>query len=184
MHFNLFQIQKMKATCMIMCTVGVILLLNAAGSITKYTNRPLNGQFCNGNFYENVTDMSQHWCLHRCLSNSQCATLSYNPVGYYCLLGYEACSSATLHPEFMLMVFRELEQLDCISCVPRDDASTTDRLLTTTVGPPYLLGLWREGNNQMPGFAPSILVATDMKLKRSEMDKGIWRSGVAFTNMV
>ena len=129
-----------------------VLLSKAAAPHTKYTNRPLNGYFCNANFLENATDVSQHQCVHRCLSNSQCTTLSYNPVGRYCLLASERCPSATLHPEFMLMVFRETERHpNCISWIRRDEAAT-DRILTATMGHPYELGRLSEGNDQIPGF--------------------------------
>ena len=133
----------------------------------KYTNRPLNGYVCSGNFYDNLTDISQHQCVHRCLSNGQCATLSYNPVSHYCLLGFEPCPSATLHPEFMLMVFRETERRDCIFWIPRNNDTTTDRVFTAMVGNPFRLGRLSEGDNQIPGFAkPGILYITDLILNQ------------------
>ena len=144
----------MKATDTFIWTVMGTLLYAAAAAVTKYTNRPLNGFYCNESFYENVSDVSQHQCIHRCLSNSQCATLSYNPVGLYCLLSLETCLMATPHPEFMLMVFREMEHhRDCISWIPGNDENTTKRLLTTTERLPFRLGRSNEGSNQIPGLA-------------------------------
>ena len=144
-------------TCKISWMAMITFLFAATTALAKYTNRPLNGYVCNDNFYEHRTDISQHQCLHRCLSNDQCATLSYNPVGNFCLLGSERCPSATLHPEFMLMVFRETERhQDCISWIPGNKETTTDRVLTATVGPPFRLARWSDGNNQLPGFSKTI----------------------------
>ena len=176
----MFQIPNlnMKSISTTIWVVVFILLPEVVASKAIYTNIPLNGYFCDGDFYENITDVSHPRCLHRCLSNSKCVTLSYNPVGHYCLLESERCPSATLHSEFMLMVFRESErQHDCISWVPKSEEATTHRLLKATVGYPYRLGRLNEGNNQTIGFAfdwiastrPGILYVADLQVKRGKL---------------
>ena len=108
-------------------------LSEATTATAKCTNRPLNGYVCSDNFYDNLTDMASHRCFHRCLSDPQCATLPYNPVGHYRLLGFEPCPLATLHPEFMLMIFRETERRDCISCISRNNDAITNTIIKHTV---------------------------------------------------
>ena len=142
----------MKAVGTLIWTVMGTLLYVAAAATTKYTNRPLNGLYCNASSYENLTDVSQHQCLHRCLSNSKCAALSYNPVGLYCLLRSDPCPSAKLQPDFMLMVFTETERRDCISWIPGNEEYTITRLLKATVGLPFRVGRLYEGDSQITGF--------------------------------
>ena len=152
---GVFQIQhfNMKTTSMIILAV-VLFVSVTVTVVAKFTNRPLNGNFCNDTCYMNLTNTFQHQRLHRCLSNSQCATLSYNPVGRYCLLRSEPCPSATLHPQFMMMVFRETERHhDCISWIPKTGTTTDYRLFTSTAGYQYNLGRSLEEDNQITGFA-------------------------------
>ena len=57
--------------------IAMVTFLSAVTTApAKYTNRPLNGYVCSDNFYDNLTDISQHQCVHRCLSNApHCPTI-------------------------------------------------------------------------------------------------------------
>ena len=92
-----------------------ISVISAQSCSRKYTNRPMQGYYCNGPYQINVTVTSQHQCTHKCISDSKCRMLSYNTVRNYCLLGTEPCVVADKHPDFLLMIFRLSETEQCVS---------------------------------------------------------------------
>ena len=150
-YISMTLIQNMRSD--IILTALFTFLSIPATAPVRYTNRPLNGYACFDNYFENLTDVPQSMCVHRCLSNQQCNTLSYNPVGSYCLLGSEPCPSAKRHPEFMLMVFRYKEHRDCISWIPKHEDNTTDRLVVSSMGIEIRVSRVNSENDLYPGFA-------------------------------
>ena len=56
--------------------------------------------------------------------------MSYNPVTSTCLLAAQPCVKAEKHDEFMLMIFRELEHVDCVVWVRDQSGVVPDRMLT------------------------------------------------------
>ena len=92
-----------------------ISVMSAPSCSQKYTNRPMQGYYCNCPYQTNITVTSHHYCTYRCISDSQCRVLSYNTVHYYCLLSMEPCVVADEHPDCMLMVFRLSETEQCVS---------------------------------------------------------------------
>ena len=57
--------------------------------------------------------------------------MSYSPVSGICLLASQPCVLAEKHDEFMLMVFRDLEHVDCAVWVQDMVGAVPDRILTT-----------------------------------------------------
>ena len=86
--------------------------------IKKYTNRPLDGYYCNNGYYANVTAIHQHRCTNICIKDPQCLVLSFNVIRHYCLLNSRPCAIAHKHPEFLLMVFRWDPDVHCSNWVP------------------------------------------------------------------
>ena len=98
----------------------------------RYTNRPLNGFRCNGPNYASPRSVTQGSCVHACMASRSCSTMSYNPVSNTCLLAGQPCVKAEKHDDFMLMIFREQENVDCSVWVRDQSGVVPARML---IGP-------------------------------------------------
>ena len=56
--------------------------------------------------------------------------MSYNPVTSTCLLAAQPCVKAEKHDDFTLMIFRELEYVNCVVWVRDQYGVVPDRMLT------------------------------------------------------
>ena len=122
----------------------------------RHTNRPLNGFRCNGQPFTSPRGVTQASCVHACVTSPSCS-MSYNPVTSACLLAAQPCVRAEKHDDFMLMIFRHQEQVDCIVWVRDQYGVMPDRMLTgpddaqvgrITVGGNILVGqAYKPGDN-------------------------------------
>ena len=97
------------------CLLLIHVLLHCAVSCTvMYTNRPLNGFYCDNGFLNNITDIAQQQCTRRCLIHQACRVMSYNRKDRVCILGATPCDVAMNHPNYMLMVFRADPTKECV----------------------------------------------------------------------
>ena len=96
----------------------------------RYTNRPLNGYYCNGEVYMQPHGVTQASCVHACITSPSCSAMSYNPVTSTCLLAAQPCVKAEKHDHFMLMIFRHQEHVDCVVWV-RDQYEVLPRRMLT-----------------------------------------------------
>ena len=96
----------------------------------RYTNRPLNGFYCNGQNYTHPHGVTQASCVHACITSPSCFAMSYNPMASTCLLAKQPCVKAQKHANFMLMIFRELEYVNCVVWVRDQYGVVPDRMLT------------------------------------------------------
>ena len=80
----------------------------------RHTNRPLNGFRCIGQPFTSLRDVTQASCVHACITSPSCSAMSYNPVTSACLLVAQACVKAEKHDDFMLMIFRDQQHVDCV----------------------------------------------------------------------
>ena len=116
-----------------------------------YTNLPLDGFYCDGQGYKPPHGVTQASCVHACIISPSCTTMSYNPVTSACLLAKQPCVKAERHADFMLMVFRELEHVDCVVWVRDQSGVVPDRMLT---GPhDAQVGMVTVGNDLLVGQA-------------------------------
>ena len=101
--------------------ISPIIVCNAVIALSnctnKYMSRPLNGYHCETGNYANFTE-SQHHCTTICIRDPRCWVISFNAAKGHCLLNSEPCALAEKHPEFMLLVFRSDEVVQCSSWVP------------------------------------------------------------------
>ena len=96
----------------------------------KYTNDPLNGYYCDGETYKTLLGVTQALCTHACLTSPGCAALSYNSVTSNCSLAAQPCAKAEKSDNFMLMIFREEQGVDCKLWVQDEDGVVPDRMMT------------------------------------------------------
>ena len=96
----------------------------------RYTNRPLNGYRCNGQNFESPRGVKQASCVHACITSPSCSAMSYNPITSTCLLPEQPCVKAEKHDDFMLMIFRQQEHMDCVVWVHDQYGIVPDRMLT------------------------------------------------------
>ena len=125
--------------------------------IPRYTNRPLNGFYCNGQIYTPPHGVTQASCVHACVTSPSCSAMSYNPVTSTCLLAAQACATAEKDDDFMLMIFRHQEHVECVVWVRDQYGVIPDRMLTglnpaqvgrVTVGSDLLVGqAYQPGEN-------------------------------------
>ena len=138
-------------TTMKISMLPMIIAINGLGSqqrcIQKFTNRPLNGYYCNNEHYQTLRFVSQHKCTHNCITSPMCGALSYNPQNRLCLLSSEPCPVAEEHPEFMLMVFRYTLEERCDVWIPKDGETGASRLVRSHIGNDNRVGRFVNGSN-------------------------------------
>ena len=96
----------------------------------RHANRPLNGFRCNGQPFTSPRGVTQASCVQACVTSPSCSAMSYNPVTSACLLAAQPCVKAERHDNFMLMIFRHQEQVDCVVWVRDRYGVMPDRMLT------------------------------------------------------
>ena len=101
--------------------------------VHKYTNGPMNGYYCNIGHYANISTNNQLQCTDMCIRDPSC----YNVVHESCLLGSKPCAVAVQHSDFLLMVFRWDETIQCPHWFPppNDGVNLPSRLVENK--PPY-----------------------------------------------
>ena len=125
----LFSNIKINKCFILALTLWLIKALMACND--RYTNRPLDSYYCNGGEYANLSDVTLGFCRWACLKTQRCRTISYSPLSGICLLASQPCVMAQKHEEFMLMLFRDLEHVDCTVWVQDMVGAVPDRILTT-----------------------------------------------------
>ena len=124
------------------------------GYIVQYTNHPLNGFFCPDGQLQNITGIGQQQCTRLCLLDQSCRVMSYNTKDCMCMLGDTLCDVAVRHPDYLLMVFRSKETVDCIIWKHKSVPLPSRTLYTYStiyqialcgkqVGPDFLIGQGR-----------------------------------------
>ena len=123
----------------------------------RHTNRPLNGFRCNGQPFTSPRGVTQTSCAHACVTSLSCSAMSYNPVTSACLLAEQPCVKAEKYDDFMLMIFRHQQHVDCVVWVRDQYGVMPDRMLTgpddaqvgrITVGGDILVGqAYKPGEN-------------------------------------
>ena len=76
--------------------------------LRKYASGVFDGYHCAGEYFANHTNIKQHDCIRRCITNSQCWVLSFNVSQQFCQLGNVACALADQHADTLLMVFHSV----------------------------------------------------------------------------
>ena len=119
-----------------------------------YTNKPLDGYYCDGGYSTMDGNITQKLCTRACLISQVCATMAYNPVNGACLLAALPCVVARKQGEFMLMVFRKQEHVNCAVWVQDESGVIPGRILSlgdSHVGRVYNNGDLLVGNANQPG---------------------------------
>ena len=86
--------------------------------IRKYTNEPLIGFHCDINYHAYYTNIEHHHCTERCMTDPRCWVLSYNSVNESCSLGAEPCAVADVHPDTLLVIYRDSLNEHCVTWIP------------------------------------------------------------------
>ena len=86
--------------------------------LRKYTHRPWDGYRCNNGYYARINTSHQQLCTDICIREPQCLVLSYNVVERQCFLNSEPCALAERQSDFLLMVFRWHEDVQCVHWIP------------------------------------------------------------------
>ena len=104
--------------------------------LRKYTHRPRDGYRCNNGYYARINTSHQQLCTDMCIRDPQCLVLSYNVVERQCFLNSEPCALAERHSDFLLMVFRWHEDVQCVHWIPppNTDIHLPSRLVENTPG--------------------------------------------------
>ena len=146
---------------MLLFFIGTHVIAGNNKCIQKYTNRPLNGYYCNNGHYTNVTAIQQHRCTNICIKDPQCLVLSFNAIRHYCLLNSRPCAIAHKHPEILLMIFRWDPDVHCSNWVPppNDGVNIPPRLVENDPSQKVhcAVGRIRVGANVHPGHVAHIV---------------------------
>ena len=135
-------------------TSYIWLLRMSMGCKEMYTNKPLDGYYCNGEYSTTDNNITQEMCSRVCLISENCTAMSYNPVDGTCLLASLPCVVALKHNEFMLMIFRKQKRVNCAVWVQDEAGFVPDRILTqgdSHVGRVSANAGFLAGSAQLPG---------------------------------
>ena len=121
----------------------------------KYTNRPLDGYYCDGQKYRTTDKIGEAMCKQACFKSRECGAMSYNPMSDTCMLATQPCALAKRHDRYRLMIFRQQEQIECAVWVRDQPGVIPVRIVTPgtdahvgriAVGDEVLVG-----NGNLPG---------------------------------
>ena len=131
------------------------LIESSARGNQRYTNRPLDGYYCNSHQYFVDDNIREDICKWRCLQSRGCGAMSYNPMSGTCMLATQPCAMAETHSEYRLMVFSRQEHKECAVWV-RDQAHIVPARIVTTGSGGYVAriaigGNTLVGNGNLPG---------------------------------
>ena len=111
----------------------------------KYTNRPLDGYYCNSHQYILNDNIREDICKWDCFQSRKCGAMSYNPMSGTCMLATQPCAVAEKHSEYRLMVFSHQEHEECAVWVG-DQAHIVPARIVTTGGGGYVARIAVDGN--------------------------------------
>ena len=129
-----------------------------------YTNKPLDGYYCHEWYSTMDGNVTQELCTRACLISQECAAMAYNPANGVCLLVAVPCVMALKHGEFMLMVFRKQEHVNCAVWVRDESGVIPNRILSlgdSHVGRVYNNGNLLVGNANQPEQNWNTYIARD-----------------------
>lgn len=82
---------------------------------------PIQGHYCVREGYRNITNLPRHLCVHRCVTSpDNCAAVSYNYEGRYCLLVPRSCDYTRRDANFVYIITNPT----CVVWIPHQPGSS------------------------------------------------------------